>query len=109
MTPAEQVRDRANDHCEAMVLVKPYIWARCGVGPIEVHHLLTRARGGKILDEEGETYHLMALCHPHHRAADGAEAYEGDLLIDGYITRENGRVVYSGSNDYLKEKYPSVE
>lgn len=67
--------------------------------------MLTRARGGKLLDREGETYHHIALCRRHHSAADGRAAYEGGLLIDGYATTENGRVVYYGSDEYLREKY----
>lgn len=109
MTPREQVLARSNSMCEAMVLVRPFTWTRCGQTPVEIHHVLTRGRGGRILDEVGETYHLMALCHYHHRAADGEDAYAGDLLIDGYVTRENGRVVYHGSDPVLKEKYPEDE
>jgi len=109
MHPREVALARAHHACEAMVLVdrmnKP-VWTRCGKKDIEVHHALTRGRGGAILDEMGESLHLIVLCREHHRAADGEEAYEGDLLIDGWVERANGRVVYHGSNPELKEKYP---
>jgi hypothetical protein len=82
-------------------------WTRCGLGPIEVHHALTKARGGRILDSVGETYHLIALCPRCHRMADGGAAYAGGVLIDGYVTRDNDEwPVYSGSDEYLSEKYP---
>jgi hypothetical protein len=90
-----------------MVLTGYGKWTRCGVrNGVEVHHALTRGRGGRILDEEGECYHLIVLCQAHHRGADGEDAYEGDLLIDGYMTRERGRAVYHGTDPYLSEKYP---
>ena len=89
-----------------MVLVPgTTVWARCWDRPVEIHHALTRARGGHILDYFGETYHLIALCRRHHAGADGGDAYEGKLLIDGYVTQESGRVVYYGTDDYLRTKY----
>lgn len=89
-----------------MVQVYTGAWTRCWRQPTERHHLLTRARGGRILDEAGETYHLIHLCHVHHRLADGGDAYDAGLLIDGYVTTANGRVVYHGSDEYLSNKYP---
>lgn len=84
------------------------VWTRCGKRDVEVHHALTRARGGAILDSIGESYHLMVLCQEHHRGADGGEAYDGALLIDGYVVTEDGVPVYYGSDTYLKEKYPNA-
>jgi hypothetical protein len=81
-------------------------WTRCGLGPIEVHHALTKARGGRILDEAGETYHLIALCPRCHRLADGASAYQNNVLIDGYVSHDGDWIVYDGSDPYLSEKYP---
>lgn len=112
MKPADIVRQRSGGRCEAYVQVHNIFqetWARCWKGPVEVHHLLTRARGGAILDEAGETLHLIALCPRCHRAADGKEAYERGLLIDGYVTTENGRIVYQGSDKFLSHKYPKEE
>jgi hypothetical protein len=103
----ELVRQRANGHCEAMVYIEGSdAWTRCGLGPVEVHHALTKARGGRILDSINETYHLIALCPRCHECADGGDAYKGDVLIDGYITTENGQIVYDGSDQYLSAKYP---
>lgn len=96
-----------NEGCEAMVEVNG-VWTRCGRRPTESHHLLTRARGGRILDAVGETYHLINLCPRCHRAADGAEAYERGLLINGYVTWSPDKThpIYVGTNEYLSAKYP---
>lgn len=106
MTPNERVRERSGGRCEGMITTKG-AQTRCWKGPVEIHHMLTRARGGAILDSVNEIYHLIALCPRCHRAADGQEAYEGGILIDGYITRdEHDWPVYNGSDEYLSEKYP---
>lgn len=81
------------------------IWARCFRSPVEIHHKLTRARGGLLLDEVGEDYHLIALCHKHHSGADGQEAYEAGLLLEGSVRKVEGRVVYTGPDPYLTRKY----
>jgi len=108
VTPNEEVRKRSGGRCEGFVQVRD-TWSRCWMGPVEVHHALTRARGGAVLDGIGETLHLVALCPRCHRAADGEEAYERGLLIDGYVNTENGRVVYQGSDTFLSRKYPKEE
>ena len=92
--------------CEAMILVGT-TWSRCWMTPVEVHHMITRARGGAALDRAGETYHLIALCPRCHRASDGGEAYEGGLLIEGSVIwdRARSRPVYTGPDDYLTRKY----
>ena len=48
-----------NGGCEAMIQLYNGTWTRCWRKPTESHHMLTRARGGRILDEVGETYHLI--------------------------------------------------
>ena len=106
-------------HCEAMVRVKTrsrhpgvrdtYVWARCGRTPVEIHHRLTRARGGLILDEVGETYHLIALCRKCHSLAHTQEySTNGGLMIDGYVNTIKGRPNYSGPDEYLRRKYGST-
>ena len=101
----EELYLRSDGRCEAMVKTER-VWTRCWKMPIEIHHLLTRARGGHILDREGETYHLICLCSEHHAMSDGGDAYAGNLLIDGYVTTDrNGRPVYHGSDIELKERY----
>lgn len=100
------VHDRSDRMCEAMIRVG-HVWTRCGLQPVELHHLLTRARGGDALDRVGETYHLIALCHLCHRNADGGDAYLGDLLIEGYAAWDDqlNRPVYTGPDKYLSTTY----
>lgn len=96
---------RSGGRCEAMVWVHD-TWARCFRAPIEVHHRITRARGGNLLDELNETYHLVALCTQHHREdADGGLAYESGLLLDGRMYYAGGQYWYEGSDQYLKDNY----
>jgi len=108
MKNIELVRQRSDGHCEALVYVEAGggVWTRCGQGPVEVHHALTRARGGTILDSIGETHHLIALCRTCHTMADGGDAYMGGVLMDGYVSREGDWIVYWGTDPYLTEKYP---
>lgn len=74
-----------------------------------MHHALTRARGGAILDDAGEIYHLIALCRWHHILADGGDAYIGSLLIDGYVlSGKHGHPEYTGTDKYLTKKYPPL-
>lgn len=63
--------------------------------------MLTRARGGLLLDEAGETAHLIALCRRHHNVAHSPEGYEAGLMIDGYVMHEDGKLVYDGSDPRL--------
>lgn len=78
-------------------------YARCFRSPVEVHHALTRARGGLILDDVGITLHLLALCHQHHRDAHGPGGHEAGLMINGYVTSgADGLPVYSGSHPGLR-------
>jgi hypothetical protein len=97
--------------CEAMISLHEDVWFRCGKRPTELHHRLTRARGGLLLDEAGESYHLMHLCHQHHKDAhDQGSAFENGLLIDGYVTTgPDGRPQYTGSDPYLSEKYRPMD
>lgn len=108
-TPRQLVVNRSGERCEAMVRVwtgTTYLWTRCYRTPIEVHHRLTRARGGNLLDELGEIYHLIALCHAHHRnEADGQYAFESGLLLDGRMYYSGGVYWYEGSDQYLKDNY----
>jgi hypothetical protein len=93
--------------CEALVLVNGKYYP-CGLAPAELHHKLTRARGGLILDQHGETYHQMHLCREHHGYAhDHPDAIKGGLLIEGYVTTESdGTPQYVGPDKYLSERYP---
>ena len=64
--------------------------------------MLTRARGGLILDAAGETAHLIALCRKHHIVAHAPGGHEAGLMIDGYVTTgEDGVPLYAGSDARL--------
>ena len=90
--------------CEAMVAL-PRTWTRCGKPMIEVHHALKRSRGGHLLDPY-DIYHLIALCHTHHRYVE-TSGDETGMLIDGYVITDSitGRPVYTGSDVYLTATY----
>lgn len=99
------VLKRSGGHCEAMIDLER-IWTRCGKRDIELHHRLTRARGGAVLDAVGETYHLMHLCHScHMRAHDQHQAFDNGLLISGSMTSGLNGPVYVGDDQYLLSQY----
>lgn len=101
----ELLMKRSDGCCEAVIQL-PRAWVRCGKRPVEDHHLLTRARGGDLLDEVGEIHHHLALCHEHHVAAHSPNAREAGLLMDGYVYRDAAHgLVYSGPDVYLSDKY----
>jgi hypothetical protein len=106
----EQVRARSQGRCESEVWISG-VWLRCTERATEIHHLLTKGRGGRNLDEVGETYHLIHLCRECHRASDGAPAYEGGMLIDGSVTwnKLTKRPEYRGTDPYLTRKYTSTD
>lgn len=107
------IRRRSGDRCEAETWRSTPrstsgTWRRCGSTATEVHHLLTKARGGRNLDRVGETYHLIHLCNACHRLCDGQDAYDGGMLIEGEVTWDRlwNRPVYRGPDEYLSMKYP---
>jgi hypothetical protein len=66
--------------------------------------MLKRSRGGQILDDF-TTYHLIALCHQHHRYAETSGEATG-LLIDGYVTTDiDGQPIYTGSDEFLTAEF----
>ena len=89
-----------------MIKVKD-TWTRCGRSPVEDHHLLTRARGGTVLDALGETYHHLACCPYHHRMVDDL-GFDSGLLIQGSAYRNGNVVSYVGPDRYLSQKYPKA-
>jgi len=100
--------------CEAMVSVeKPrgryrqVMYVCCGKENADLHHKVTRARGGLILDKANETYHHIYLCREHHNLAhDTSKGFSSGLLIHGYvITGIDGRPLYTGPDEYLTEHY----
>ena len=81
------------------------VYTRCGKVAPDVHHMLFRSQGGAILDELGETYHLINCCRQHHdyvHRRQGA-ATEAGLVITGQMTSEG----YRGPDEYLTSKYGS--
>jgi hypothetical protein len=97
---------RSQGRCEAEVEVSG-VWLRCSNPATDVHHMLTKARGGRNLDRIGETYHLIHLCRDCHRLCDGADAYAGGMLIEGNVTWDklNSRPIYKGTDPYLTKRY----
>jgi|SRR4051812_27864499 hypothetical protein len=101
--------------CEAMVLVKGVntrhhreMYVCCGKDNAQLHHKITRARGGLLLDAVGETYHQMYLCVHHHADAHDQPAFDNGLLIRGsVVTGVDGRPYYTGPDEYLSEHYGS--
>lgn len=100
-----RIYQRSGGRCE-LFIDYGRIRGQCTRPGAEIHHMLTKARGGRILDEAGETLHLIHLCSQHHRWADGGKAYEAGLLIDGYVhSSPEGRPVYFGSDRDLRRLY----
>jgi hypothetical protein len=96
-------------NCEAMIRLTDGRYSMCGRPDADLHHRLTRARGGLILDAAGETHHHMYLCREHHGVAhDQGSAFENGLLLDGYVTSGPEGPVYVGSDPYLSERYGQV-
>lgn len=73
--------------------------------------MLKRSRGGHLLDAEDEIYHLIALCHTCHRAAEAENDWDAGLIISGYVRTDSttGRPIYTGPDPYLSQKYPDTE
>ena len=105
-TSRERVFERSGGRCEVLVRVGD-VWTRCGRMASDVHHLLPRSRGGDVLDDEGEVYHLINLDRHHHNQIHGspADAYRTGLTIDGQVYIDGTRVVYRGTDTYLSERY----
>src|ERR1043165_10044367 len=99
--------------CEAMVMMTGSVtrpqgfFVPCGKPDADLHHKLTRARGGILLDMVGENYHLLWLCREHHDMAhDEGHAFERGLLIRGsVITGPDALPLYEGPDAYLTEHY----
>lgn len=100
----KQIHKRSGGRCEAVIIGK--VDSRCSQRASQIHHMLTKARGGVILDDAGEIYHLLHLCHTCHSLCDGKDAYDGGVLIDGYVRSNKwGKPVYYGTDKYLNTKY----
>ena len=99
--------------CEAMVLIRGMVrrpdkgmYVCCGMENAQLHHKITRARGGLLLDAVGETYHLIYLCAQHHADAHDKPSFDNGLLLRGKVmSGPDGRPIYTGPDEYLKEHY----
>lgn len=69
--------------------------------------MLTRSRGGDLLDQAGETHHLIAACLTHHRTAH-SRGYEVGLMLEGYVNQDSAsaKIYYNGPDPYLSQTYP---
>ena len=71
---------------------------RCGrARAMEVHHRLTRARGGT--DEPSNLAHLCAGCH-----REVHDRNEHPWIVAGYLLRG----VYYGDDEEYRQRYPGV-
>jgi hypothetical protein len=102
----DAVIERSGSRCEAEVEVLPSLWMGCAKPATEVHHMLPKSRGGRILDDYGETSHLINLCQEHHMQAHSRKDADG-LMIDGSVTWDklNHRPIYKGTDTILSKKY----
>lgn len=107
MKPRSDIHRRSRGQCEAEVEVHDEEFRRCVNAATEIHHRLTRSRGGKNLDRIGETYHLIHLCADCHRLIAGRRSYENGMLLDGYVIWDSLEQwpVYSGTDTYLFHHY----
>lgn len=105
-----EIYKRSRGRCEIMLDFDGGIGPhRCQNQATDIHHMLTKGRGGQALDRAGETYHLIHACRECHMALDGQEAYEGELLIHGSALWDKiyGVARYTGPDEYLTKKYPA--
>lgn len=104
-TLRKRVKARSRGRCEAEVLVGD-VWMRCTAQATDIHHLLPRSRGGNILDEYGETTHLLHLCRQDHTEAHSRKSAEG-MMIDGSVVwnRDRTRPQYTGTDQTLRKLY----
>lgn len=103
----EAITERSGGACEAEIFVSDdFGWMRCGAPATEVHHLLPKSRGGRILDEFGETEHLIHLCKTDHMQAH-ARMYAEGMMIDGSVTwnKMTSRPEYRGTDPTLTQRY----
>lgn len=102
----EKVAARAGGRCEAEVYTTAG-WTRCWNPAEELHHMLPKSRGGRILDDYGEIYHLIYLCKSDHIQAHSRKDADG-LMIDGSVVwdKMKNRPWYQGTDPHLTATYP---
>lgn len=97
----KQIKQRSGGQCE--VFNEGFLGlVRCEKKATQIHHMLTKARGGEHLDDH-TNYHLIHLCTEHHAMADGKEAYDSGMLIHGEVRWDKllGKPIYTGPDRYL--------
>lgn len=104
-TLRQVVKERSQGRCEAEVLVGD-VWMRCTAQATDIHHLLPRSRGGNVLDQYGETCHLLHLCRRDHGVAHARQSADG-MMIDGSVVwnRDRTKPLYRGTDPELTRKY----
>jgi hypothetical protein len=104
----QAVVTRSGETCEVEVELAGSFWGRCTAAATDVHHMLPKSRGGRILDGIGETCHLIHLCREHHAQAHSRKDADG-LMIDGSVTWDKlrNRPVYKGTDPELMRRYPT--
>lgn len=110
MTSYSVVHQRSFGHCEVMVRVNQ-LFTRCGRRATDVHHKVTRSRGGLLLDSVDEVYHLVHLDRRHHDWVhhNVGAAERAGLYIPGQVYLVGDQVTYRGPDRYLMKHYgPSV-
>lgn len=110
----KRVESRSAGLCEVIYQIEEpsgaTTYKRCAKPASDIHHMLTRARGGQLLDAAGEIYHLLHVCRPCHQACDEPEAFDSGLMIDGHVYSDQfGTPVYVGPDAYLSLHYPKGE
>lgn len=102
----EAIIIRSDGRCEAEVESGGQ-WMRCTQAATDVHHLLPKSRGGRLLDAVLETAHLIHLCREDHQQAHSRKNAEG-MMIDGSVTwnKITNRPEYQGTDPYLRKRYP---
>lgn len=99
------IKARSGGICEAFIVTQMGAF-RCGAKATEIHHMLTKGRGGEHLDPFTH-YHLLHMCSDDHRASDGGDAYEGGLLIEGSVQWDKleDRPIYTGPDPFLSKYF----
>lgn len=98
---------RSKNRCEAK-----FQGYRCRTAWTVIHHRITRARGGRILDAYDEVAHLACLCDLHHRlchdTGEGLAWFDDEpLILSGYVTTgfHGGPVISGSDHPTLSVKY----
>jgi 5-methylcytosine-specific restriction endonuclease McrA len=107
----KQVKERSGGFCEGYWLPPlSSTWTRCTSRSVQVHHKITRARGGELLDT-WTIYHLADLCVRCHITAHRPVGLKLRLMLPGSVltNKVTGKPVYTGSDPYLSSHFGAEE